>query len=58
MILLIISPFAKPLHLHRQAKEIHEFLVAKGRVEAYPLFDAVYQISWEKADVTKITAKL
>jgi len=40
------------------AKEIHEFLEAKGRVDAYPLFDAVYRISWENADVTKITAKL
>ena len=51
--LLLINP-----NCIRQAKEIHEFLVAKDRVGAYPLFDAVYHISWENADVTMITAKL
>lgn len=41
-----------------QAKEVHNFLKARNRVEGYPLFDKVYQICWEDVPVEKLTEGL
>ncbi|KAK8864241.1 glycerol-3-phosphate dehydrogenase (NAD(+)) [Kwoniella newhampshirensis] len=40
------------------AKDIHIFLKEKDRLGAYPLFDKVYQISWEDLPVEKLTEGL
>ncbi|ODO08912.1 glycerol-3-phosphate dehydrogenase (NAD(+)) [Cryptococcus wingfieldii CBS 7118] len=40
------------------AKEIHEFLHAKGKARSYPLFDKVYQIAWEGVDPEQLTEGL
>ena len=36
------------------AKEINSFLKSKNRVDAYPLFKAVYEIAYEGRDVESI----
>jgi glycerol-3-phosphate dehydrogenase (NAD+) len=41
-----------------QAKEIHEFLKARDRVDAYPLFKTVYEISWEGREVESLSSTL
>jgi len=41
-----------------QAKEIHNFLQARGRIDGYPLFDKVYRISWEGLPVEQLTENL
>lgn len=41
-----------------QAKDVHNFLNAKNRSRAYPLFDKVYQIAWEGVPVEKLTEGL
>jgi hypothetical protein len=38
-----------------QAKEIYNFLEARGRVEAYPLFTNVYRICWEGKPAEELT---
>ncbi|AFR92257.1 glycerol-3-phosphate dehydrogenase (NAD(+)) [Cryptococcus neoformans] len=40
------------------AKDVHNFLNAKNRSRAYPLFDKVYQIAWEGVPVEKLTEGL
>ncbi|WVR07201.1 glycerol-3-phosphate dehydrogenase (NAD(+)) [Kwoniella sp. DSM 27419] len=40
------------------AKDVHVFLKARDRLGAYPLFDKVYQISWEGLPVKKLTEGL
>ncbi|WRT66172.1 glycerol-3-phosphate dehydrogenase (NAD(+)) [Kwoniella shivajii] len=40
------------------AKDIHIFLKSRNRIDAYPLFDKVYQISWEGLPVEKLTEGL
>jgi glycerol-3-phosphate dehydrogenase (NAD+) len=38
-----------------QAKEVHNFLEARNRVDAYPLFNNVYKVCWEGYPVGKLT---
>jgi glycerol-3-phosphate dehydrogenase len=38
-----------------QAKEVHNFLEARNRVDAYPLFNNVYKVCWEDHPVEKLT---
>ncbi|WWD17462.1 glycerol-3-phosphate dehydrogenase (NAD(+)) [Kwoniella shandongensis] len=40
------------------AKDVHVFLKERDRIGAYPLFDKVYQISWEDLPVAKLTEGL
>ena len=40
------------------AKEIHAFLQARGKVDDYPLFRAVYSIAYEGVKVQDLTSKL
>lgn len=40
------------------AREIHHFLKARGKVDDYPLFRAVYSIAYEGEKVGDLTAKL
>ncbi|SPO38941.1 probable glycerol-3-phosphate dehydrogenase (NAD) [Pseudozyma flocculosa] len=40
------------------AREVHEFLKARGKVDEYPLFRAVYSIAYEGFDVQDLTSKL
>ncbi|PWN54021.1 NAD-dependent glycerol-3-phosphate dehydrogenase [Violaceomyces palustris] len=40
------------------AREIHEFLKARGKVDDYPLFKAVYSIAYEGIDAHDLTSKL
>ncbi|WWC61698.1 glycerol-3-phosphate dehydrogenase (NAD(+)) [Kwoniella dejecticola CBS 10117] len=40
------------------AKDVHIFLKAREKLGAYPLFDKVYQISWEGLPVEKLTEGL
>ncbi|KDE04892.1 glycerol-3-phosphate dehydrogenase [NAD+] 1 [Microbotryum lychnidis-dioicae p1A1 Lamole] len=40
------------------AKEVHEFLKARGRIDSYPLFHAVYNIAYEGLPPAKLTAHL
>ncbi|KAK4051221.1 glycerol-3-phosphate dehydrogenase [Microbotryomycetes sp. JL201] len=40
------------------AKEIHEFLEARGKVKDYPLFDIVYRVAYEGLKPQKMTAHL
>ncbi|GFZ44183.1 glycerol-3-phosphate dehydrogenase (NAD+) [Saitozyma sp. JCM 24511] len=37
------------------AKEVHNFLKARNRVDAYPLFNNVYKVCWENYPVEKLT---
>lgn len=40
------------------AKELRQFLVARSRVEDFPLFNAVYMIAFEGHPVKEITELL
>lgn len=40
------------------AKEIHEFLKTRGKVDDYPLFKSVFAIAYEGSGVTGLTSKL
>lgn len=40
------------------AKEINSFLKSKNRVDAYPLFKAVYEIAYEGRDVESIVTSV
>ncbi|KEI37033.1 uncharacterized protein L969DRAFT_53846 [Mixia osmundae IAM 14324] len=40
------------------AREVHNFLQARGRVDEYPLFRTVYEIAYKSLEPSKITAKL
>lgn len=40
------------------AKEIHEFLKTRGKVDEYPLFKSVFAIAYEGSGVTGLTSKL
>lgn len=40
------------------AREVHEFLKARGKVEEYPLFRSVFSIAYEGEGVKGLTSKL
>lgn len=40
------------------AREVHEFLQARGKVEEYPLFRSVYSIAYEGEGVHGLTSRL
>ncbi|CAO1621861.1 unnamed protein product [Sympodiomycopsis kandeliae] len=40
------------------AKEVHDFLKARGKVDEYPLFKSVYSIAYEGQGVKGLTSKL
>lgn len=40
------------------AREVHEFLKARGKVDEYPLFKSVYGIAYEGSGVSGLTEKL
>lgn len=40
------------------AKEVHNFLQARGKVDDYPLFKAVYSIAFEGGIAKELTSKL
>lgn len=40
------------------SQEIHEFLVTRGQLDAFPLFETVYQICFEKLDPKELFANL
>ena len=40
------------------AREVHELLKARGKVDDYPLFKAVYSIAYEGIDAHDLTSRL
>lgn len=40
------------------AREVHHFLEARGKVDEYPLFKAVYEIAFEHGVVKELTSHL
>lgn len=40
------------------SRELHLFLAARGRTEAYPLFDVVYKIAYQGLPPSEITAHI
>lgn len=40
------------------AREVYEFLKARGKADEYPLFKSVYSIAYEGQGVTGLTSKL
>ncbi|ORX36836.1 NAD-dependent glycerol-3-phosphate dehydrogenase N-terminus-domain-containing protein [Kockovaella imperatae] len=40
------------------AKDVHNFLHSRNRIEGYPLFETIYQICWHDTPVDKLTARL